>query len=161
MSRNSRMQQRLARSTSRSLRNWSEPPTTGPEPKAEAVVDCGWGRLIFGHTFRDASSVTKALSAEAEDRRDIVMYLRDPHVVTAQAPQEVFLDPSHTYRLWLRQYRPARSRPKGFICRRVNSREDVGAMVALGRTSSGVTGGRGSWCTWWLSTNRPGKSSAP
>ena len=136
MNRKNLMQQRLARRTSRSLSNWTEPHAAGPAPKSEASVDCGWGRLIFGHTFDNPAKVTEVLREEAEDQRDIVMYLRDPHVVTAQAPQEVFLDPSHTYRLWMRQYRPARYRPKGFICRRVNNREDIGGTYSVGVFSS-------------------------
>lgn len=67
--------------------------------KKNVVLECGWGRLLFGHTFADARSLTEALRAEAPNRRDIALYIRDPHIVLALAPQEVFLDPSHTYRL--------------------------------------------------------------
>src|SRR5690606_32983194 len=73
-----------------------------------AIVDCGWGRLIFAHTVERAEEVAAALSSEGPDRRDIAIYARDPHVVLSHAPQELFLDPSHTYRLELSTYRPAR-----------------------------------------------------
>src|SRR3546814_12033054 len=41
------------------------------------------------------------------------------------APQELFLDPSHTFRLWLNEYRPARRQPSGFIVAPVNSDEEM------------------------------------
>lgn len=74
------------------------------EPKQAArrtnvSLDCGWGRLIFGQTFRSNAEIADALRGEAEQRRDIVMYASEPHVVLALAPQEIFLDPSHTFRL--------------------------------------------------------------
>lgn len=64
-----------------------------------AVVDCGWGRLIFGQTFEDPSRIAGALQEETQGRRDIAFYVSEPHLVLAQAPQALFLDPSHTFRL--------------------------------------------------------------
>ena len=78
---------------------------------ADVVVDCGWGRLLFGQTFRSIpTELVDALRAEASGRRDIGLYLRDPHVLLAQAPQELFLDPSHTYRLSSTTDRPTAGR---------------------------------------------------
>src|SRR3546814_4677137 len=37
----------------------------------------------------------------------------------------LFLDPSHTFRLWLNEYRPARRQPSGFIVAPVNSDEEM------------------------------------
>ena len=44
------------------------------------------------------------------------------------APQELFLDPSHTYRLWLANYRTSRRRPRGFTVRRLRTVEDAEAV---------------------------------
>ena len=96
-----------------------------------ASVDCGWGRLIFGQTFSENTKLAKMLSEEASGKRDIAMYLRDPHVVISLAPQEIFLDPSHTYRLWLDRYRPQEKPDTGFRLRFVEKREDAAAMHAL------------------------------
>jgi hypothetical protein len=74
----------------------------------EVVLDCGWGRIVFGQTFTSADRLTSALRAEASGHRDICIYPREPHVLIAQAPSELFLDPSHTYRLDLRRYTPGR-----------------------------------------------------
>jgi len=85
------------------LKNWGEPPDHAPTHamRAEAAVDCGWGRLIFGQTFDRPERLAEMLRAEASGQRDVGFYIRDPHVVIAQAPQSLFLDPSHTYRLAL------------------------------------------------------------
>ncbi len=90
-----------------------------------AVVDMGWGRLIFGQTFESADSLVTAIRAEGPGRRDIAAYIADPHVVLAKAPQELFLDPSHTYRLELATLRSGGRRPRGFTIRRLSSRRDA------------------------------------
>lgn len=104
-------------------------PHAAPEP--EAIVDCGWGRLIFAHTFASDADLPEVLRAEGPDRRDIAFYVRDPQVAIARAPQEVFLDPSLTWRLDLATYRPARRRRKGFHIRRLTSRADAEAVNAI------------------------------
>lgn len=96
--------------------------------RSHAVVDCGWGRLLFAQTFETAAPLIDALRAEAPDRRDIAFYVRNPHVLLAQAPQEVFLDPSHSYRLDLAVYRPGRRQPRGFTVRRLASEQDAEAI---------------------------------
>ncbi len=97
-------------------------------PEPHAVVDCGWGRLLFGQTFPDSKELAEALRAEATDRRDIAFYIRDPHVLLSLAPQELFLDPSHTYRLDLATYRASRRKPRGFFLRRLGSEDDAQAV---------------------------------
>ena len=100
-------------------------PDNSTEPEGQhAVVDMGWGRLIFGQTFADAADLVTAIRAEGPGRRDIAAYIQDPHVVLAQAPQELFLDPSHTYRLELTKLKGTR-KPRGFTIRRLNSLSDA------------------------------------
>jgi GNAT-family acetyltransferase (TIGR03103 family) len=124
---------RLERQGSATLRGFRDrdPRHLGTRLKPNAVVDCGWGRLIFAHTFGDNAELAHTLLAEEEGRRDIGLYLRDPHVVLALAPQELFLDPSHTYRLWFFNYRPGRVLPRGFSVRRVRDRADAEEMHRL------------------------------
>lgn len=100
----------------------------GTAPTASACVDCGWGRLIFAQTFDDAGKLVLALREEAPDHRDIAVYVADPHVLLAEAPQEIFLDPSHTYRLDLSTYRSGRRQPRGFSVRRLTSEADARAV---------------------------------
>jgi GNAT-family acetyltransferase (TIGR03103 family) len=93
--------------------------------RKNAELDCGWGRLLFGQTFESANELAACIRAEGPGRRDIAFYINDPHVVLAAAPQELFLDPSHTYRLDLIDYRPADEQPHGFRVRRLASRQDA------------------------------------
>ncbi len=104
------------------------PVQTGSAPTPNAVLDCGWGRLLFAQTFETAEPLIEALRAEGPDRRDIAFYVRNPHVLLASAPQEVFLDPSHTYRVDLTTYRSGRRQPRGFTLRRLTSEQDAQAV---------------------------------
>ena len=97
----------------------------------EAIVDCGWGRLIFAHTFDDNDRLADAISQESPKQRNIALYIKDPHVILALKPQDLFLDPSHTYRLWLHAYRAARVRPHGFLIRRAQAGDDTEAINRL------------------------------
>lgn len=101
------------------------PVPSGRESVRDAVLDCGWGRLLFAQTFETAAPLVEALRAEGPDRRDIAFYVRNPHVLLASAPQELFLDPSHTYRLDLATYRSSRRQPRGFTVRRLMSEADA------------------------------------
>jgi len=94
----------------------------------KALIHCGWGRLIFADTFPDSPSLVDTLLEEAPGERDIAFYATSPHVALSLAPQQVFLDPSHTYRLWLADYRASRRRPMGFFVRRLRNRSDAEAV---------------------------------
>lgn len=103
----------------------------GPRAMEEvepAFVDCGWGHLIFAHTFEDPQQLLGVLRNEQPEKRDIAFYVRDPHVLLAEAPQEIFLDPSHAYRLKLATYRASRRQPRGFFVRRLSSEADARAV---------------------------------
>jgi GNAT-family acetyltransferase (TIGR03103 family) len=83
-----------------------EPGGRSTDPEAgtrtghtDVVLDCGWGRLVFGQTFRDPAAVADVLRSEAAGSRDICIYLRDPHVLVSRLHDELFIDPSLTYRL--------------------------------------------------------------
>ncbi len=90
-----------------SLKHWGKPlnDATSDTVPADVSVDCGWGRLIFGQTFTDPCKLAESIRDEQRGRRDVAMYMRDPHVVVSYAPQELFIDPSLTYRLDFRNYR--------------------------------------------------------
>lgn len=69
------------------------------DAKNGSLVDVGWGRLIFAHTFVEPQSLAEVLLQEKPDQRDIAFYATDPQLVLGVAPQDLFLDPSTTYRL--------------------------------------------------------------
>jgi len=86
-------------------------------PAEGAIVDCGWGRLIFGQTFADAATLAAAIEEETEGRRDVAFYVSEPHVLLAYAPQTLFLDPSHTFRLDLPSLAIPAPQPNGLAIR--------------------------------------------
>ncbi len=100
-------------------------------PKPNAVADCGWGRIFFAQTFEDVEHLVSEIRAENPEQRDIAMYVSDPHVLIASAPAELFLDPSHTYRLNFATYRPWDRKPSGFFPRRIIPDTDADAVNRL------------------------------
>jgi GNAT-family acetyltransferase (TIGR03103 family) len=77
----------------------ASPPHMVDAMAKDVKLELGWGRLFFGQTFADSATLTAELRGEAPGRRDICIYARESHVVIAGAPGELFIDPSHTYRL--------------------------------------------------------------
>jgi GNAT-family acetyltransferase (TIGR03103 family) len=135
-----RLHHRVERQSAPSLKTWHEggDQTTQEKLPHNVVLNCGWGRLIFGHTFDDAQLLADTLEDESPHCRDIALYIQDPHVVLSVAPQRLFLDPSHTFRLWMHNYRPARVRPRGFNVRRLRTRGDAEAVNQIYRKRSMV-----------------------
>jgi len=93
----------------------------------DVVLELGWGRLIFGQTFADPHKLAEVLRHEGQGRRDICMYAREPQVLVALAPAELFIDPSHTYRLRFSDEALSAS-PTGFTVRTLESADDADAM---------------------------------
>ncbi len=122
---------RLERLRANALRPAYHPGDDGAnaEPQSNTVVDLGWGRVLFGQTFTDRQALIDMLRSEGPDRRDIALYVQDPHLLLAMAPQELFLDPSNTYRLDLATYRAGEKRKdEGFFIRRMTSAFDAEAV---------------------------------
>ena len=84
-------------------------------------------------------ALAEALRSEGPDRRDIAFHVKDPHVLLAAAPQELFLDPSHTYRLKLANYRPSGRRAAGVSVRRLRTRADAEAVNLIYASRQMVT----------------------
>ncbi|MCD2185416.1 N-acetylglutaminylglutamine synthetase [Rhizobium sp. GN54] len=100
-------------------------PDASEKQKEDVVLDCGWGRLLFAQTFTDDEMLLSKLREEAPSSRDIAFYVRDPHVLLSRAPQEVFLDPSHTFRLNLSTYRAKIRRMRAVTIRRLSTEADA------------------------------------
>jgi GNAT-family acetyltransferase (TIGR03103 family) len=96
----------------------------------QASIYCGWGRVIMGHTYPSPGDIATEMLQESRGKRDIAMYVADPHVVLAAAPQQLFLDPSDTFRLDLDA--PLEISPRGEVTvRRVASRIDAELLNQL------------------------------
>ena len=107
-------------------RSWKQPSEHQVQGMAsDVVLDLGWGRLVFGQTFGDLQGIVAALRAEESGRRDICIYPRDPHVLVGLAPDELFIDPSYTYRLDLHRYRPRSELIRDVFVRTVTSAAEM------------------------------------
>ncbi len=94
----------------------------------DVILELGWGRLVFGQTFADPQKLADVLAAEGPGRRDICMYAREAHVLVARAPQELFIDPSYTYRLRFNDQEDADAAvpgPAGFRVRSLTAAPDA------------------------------------
>ncbi len=94
----------------------------------DVVLELGWGRLIFGQTFADAEKLAEVLRGETHGRRDICIYAREPHVLVSRAPAELFIDPSHTYRLRFADNDEPVPATTGFTVRTLRDETDADAM---------------------------------
>ena len=129
MSRRGHSDPRLAQRHAQSLNHQQRTPPPNQEiGQSNVSLDMGWGDLILAHTFEGPGDVARALLNEPSGRRNIAIYVRDPHVILAQNPQQLFLDPSHTFRLWLAHYRSPRQRNRGYAVRRLRTLEDAQAI---------------------------------
>ncbi len=109
-----------------SLKSWEDGTKLS---RKNVVIECGWGRLVIGHTFEKNTDIAEILKEEKPGYRDIALYLRDPQVVVAKAPQELFIDPSYTYRLWLDEAQKKKAVSNhAFIVREIVPEEDFEAV---------------------------------
>jgi GNAT-family acetyltransferase (TIGR03103 family) len=124
-----RFDPRVRREDALTGRSWQHAPQRVTDRvRHRVVLECGWGRLLFGQTFSSHEEILDALREEAPGRRDIAIYLRDPHVLVSLAPDELFIDPSLTFRLWMHRYRPAREAVRGVVVRKMRTQEDAEAV---------------------------------
>ncbi|HEX2074888.1 MAG TPA: GNAT family N-acetyltransferase, partial [Geodermatophilus sp.] len=124
--------------TSRSWQQPSEHQRRGMD--TDVVLDMGWGRLVFGQTFSDLRGIVDALRAEETGRRDICIYPRDPHVLVGLAPDELFIDPSYTFRLDLHRYRPRHELIRDVFVRTVTSEAEMERINDIYALNGMVTG---------------------
>jgi GNAT-family acetyltransferase (TIGR03103 family) len=122
-------------------RSWQQPSEHQRQGMAsDVVLDMGWGRLVFGQTFPDLRGIVDVLRAEESGRRDICIYPPDPHVLVGLAPDELFIDPSYTYRLDLHRYRPRSELIRGVFVRTVTALEEMHRINDIYARNGMVTG---------------------
>lgn len=123
-----------------STRSWDARPSDLDEGVVPNVaLECGWGRLIFGQTYSNHQHLVQALSGEEPGRRDICLYVREPHVMVALAPQELFIDPSHTYRLWFENVDGIDAKASGVVIREIANESDAAAINRIYTATGMVT----------------------
>jgi GNAT-family acetyltransferase (TIGR03103 family) len=114
-----------------SLKSWGERPKL---PKHNIAIDCGWGRLLFAHTFAKKETLAKTLREEAENKRDLALYVREPQVVVSYDPQRLFVAPSFIYRLILDHYQPLKKKRSGFTIRMLDTKIDIESINRIYRS---------------------------
>lgn len=123
-----------------SLKNWGDPPSSMAEKlDREAIVDCGWGRLILGQTFSSNKRLVEELRNEDAGQRNVALYTRDPQVIVSRAPQHLFIDPSLTYRLDLVDADLEPSESSVIEVRPLQGEEDVRAINRIYKARDMVT----------------------
>jgi hypothetical protein len=123
-----------------STRSWDVRPAHLTQDLEPAVaLECGWGRLLFGQTFATHDDLLAEVSREEPGRRDVCLYVREPHVFVSRAPQELFIDPSHTYRLWLHRHRPSHQPIPGLAVHDLRDEDDADAVNRIYTAAGMVT----------------------
>ena len=114
-----------------SLKSWGDPAEFSKE---DVAIECGWGRLLFAHTFKDNETIAATLKKEAKNARDLALYVRDPQVIIANAPQDLFIDPSYTFRLVLGNYEALREEKGPFSIRAIAPENDIDEINRIYQT---------------------------
>ncbi|MFC7513675.1 N-acetylglutaminylglutamine synthetase [Herbaspirillum sp. GCM10030257] len=97
---------------------------------ANATLECGWGRLLYGPAFESPQALAQALQQEAPGKRDIALHVESPQLVLAEAPSALFLDPSVIFRRQLDDT-PIEAPPPGVVIRPLTTRADIAAINRL------------------------------
>jgi GNAT-family acetyltransferase (TIGR03103 family) len=98
--------------------------------RANAMLDCGWGRLMYGPSFSSPKVLAQTLMEEEPGKRDLALHVSAPQLVLAEAPANLFLDPTLIFRRTLGKPVAAEDAP-GVLVRRLATRSDVAAINRL------------------------------
>ncbi|SNT23795.1 GNAT-family acetyltransferase TIGR03103 [Noviherbaspirillum humi] len=101
-----------------------------PRPR-NAMLDCGWGRLLYAPSFDSPRELAEALQQEQPGHRDIALYVEAPQLLLAEAPSRLFLDPSLIFRRMLDPNQPAAAPAPGVVIRPLTTRSDIAAINRL------------------------------
>ena len=96
----------------------------------DGILNCGWGRLLFGPSFASPKLLAQALLQETPGKRDIALHVDSPQLVLAEAPANLFLDPSLIFRRRLDIDNSFES-PAGLVIRKLTTRADIAAINRL------------------------------
>jgi len=98
---------------------------------ANAILDCGWGRLMYAPSFESPRLLADELMKEEAGKRDIALYVQAPQLLLAEAQASLFLDPSLMFRRMLGADAPAAPPAPNVVIRRLTTRADIAAMNRL------------------------------
>ncbi len=107
------------------------PCETPKGSRTNAMIECGWGRLLYAPSFESPSVLAQTLLQEAPGKRDIALHVNAPQLVLAEAPANLFLDPSLIFRRQLDASQPAEEPAAGVMVRPLATRADIAAINRL------------------------------
>ena len=87
-------------------------------------IECGWGKLIFAHTYDSNKEIIKSLKDEEKGKRNIAIYVKEPQIINMLS-KDIFLDPSVTFRLQSFNYMPPKNVHRQFKIRYLSSIKDA------------------------------------
>ncbi|NEX60296.1 N-acetylglutaminylglutamine synthetase [Noviherbaspirillum sp. 17J57-3] len=96
-----------------------------------AIIEAGWGRVLYGPSFDSPRHLAEAMLNEAPGKRDIALHVVDPQLVLAEAPVDLFLDPSLLFRRELDPAETMEDGAPGVIIRPLTTRADIAAINRL------------------------------
>ncbi|MDB5841839.1 MAG: acetyltransferase-like protein [Herminiimonas sp.] len=99
--------------------------------RPNATLDCGWGRLLYGPSFESSALLAQALQQEVSGKRDIALHVSEPQLVLAEAPADLFLDPSLIFRRMLDPAAPDEEPAAGVHVRPLATRADIAVINRL------------------------------
>jgi GNAT-family acetyltransferase (TIGR03103 family) len=99
--------------------------------RRNAMIDPGWGRLLFSPSFESPKLVAQELLQEQDGKRDIAVYVDAPQLVLAEAPASLFLDPSLIFRRTLEPASPVDGPAPGVAIRSLATRADIATINRL------------------------------
>lgn len=106
-------------------------PMTAASCRPNATLDCGWGRLLYGPSFESPQLLAQMLQQEKPGQRDIALHVTEPQLVLAEAPAQLFLDPSLIFRRMLDDAIPMETPAPGVVIRPLTTRSDIAAINRL------------------------------
>lgn len=105
--------------------------TSPGSTRRNAIIDLGWGRLLYAPSFESPKLIAQELQQEEEGKRDIAMYVDAPQLVLAEAPASLFLDPSLLFRRTLEPATPVDGPAPGVTVRSLATRADIATINRL------------------------------
>jgi GNAT-family acetyltransferase (TIGR03103 family) len=105
--------------------------STPNSPRRNAMINLGWGRLFYAPSFESPKLIAEELQNEQMGKRDIAMYVDAPQLVLAEAPANLFLDPSLIFRRMLEPAVPVEGPAPGVTIRSLATRADIAATNRL------------------------------
>ncbi len=93
--------------------------------KENTVLDCGWGKLLFGETFSETKKTITELKKERKTERNILFYPLDPQLMMTSNAQDFFLNPAYIYKLDLNTFSERKISRTTFRVREAVNQEDI------------------------------------